>query len=345
MREIIGSGIGFVPSQIENRRKTLAPWIAGCALDIFGAGIFASLLLRYFANRAMKRSGSRRLTIFVCVVAILSIFKTAAALYVLFLNSVTLNGDIVGLALAEIQNWAMGTETLMTHIIDMVIQSYYILILHNLFQFNGGHQFHPALRWGLFTLIFACTIASTAMAIMVTDELLSFRLLRIRQYLIAQLSISFFTDALITGSTIYCLYRAKPDTTRAKSILSRFARIIAQSAALPAFFALVNVAIVYANKYFNRWHLFFDYGLSKAFAISLMWTIEVRDSMLDRGSIRNREVTPSTSIPERQSRDGSHNLLTRPSVFAKTIQVSRLPSATNPTLEMDDRSKVQSPRY
>jgi hypothetical protein len=75
--------------------------------------------------------------------------------------------------------------------------------------------------------------------------------LTIKTLVIAQLSISFFADALITCGTVYCLIKTKSDTTRfgtttssevpflinfcrAQSMLSRFARIVALSAAVPA---------------------------------------------------------------------------------------------------------------
>jgi hypothetical protein len=52
-----------------------------------------------------SRPGSRKVTILVCVVAILSACKTAAALYVLFLNAVILSDDPLRLAVAELNNW------------------------------------------------------------------------------------------------------------------------------------------------------------------------------------------------------------------------------------------------
>jgi hypothetical protein len=105
MKRYYLSGPDLVQYQIQNRRRALAPWIAGCALDIFGAGILASLLVRYFMGGTVRRPGSRKVTITLCVVAILSTFKTAAALYILFLNAVILSGDNVRLAVAEIQDW------------------------------------------------------------------------------------------------------------------------------------------------------------------------------------------------------------------------------------------------
>ncbi|PVF99760.1 hypothetical protein CPB86DRAFT_276077 [Serendipita vermifera] len=327
----------YIHYLITNRKATLAPWVSGCALDIFGAGIYFSHLVRYFMSPTVRRPGSRKVTILVCVVAVLSACKTAAALYVLFLNAILLSEDPLRLAVAELNNWVMVIEPLTTHIVDLTVQSYYILLLHRLFQYDGGYRFYPAFRWILFALIFGCIIASTTMGILAVDEMLSLRFIHVRAYLVSQLVVSFFADAFITSGTVYCLIKTKSDTTRTQSVLSRFARIIALSAAVPALFALLNVSIVGANVYFNRWHVLFDYGLSKAFAISLMWTIEVRSKILDPESSHHRGAAHSTSVAERHSREGSHNLLSRPSIFAATVQVDALPSVVaGRELEMKD---------
>lgn len=98
-----------------HRNKVLAPWIAGPIIDIFAAGIYCSMLFSYFSSLHQRvqdrREGyggwteQRKRTFLICVVAALSAYKTATAIYILFLNAFYLNGNPSLLAFAAYQNW------------------------------------------------------------------------------------------------------------------------------------------------------------------------------------------------------------------------------------------------
>ncbi|KAG8854758.1 hypothetical protein FRC20_000923 [Serendipita sp. 405] len=103
-------------------------------------------------------------------------------------------------------------------------------------------------------------------------------------YVLIQLASSFVGDALISGGTVYCLLKSSAHNLRNRSAFTRFARTIALSASLPALLALFNLCIVASNIYFNRWHIVFDFSLSKAFSISFMWTIRIRRKMVRRSA-------------------------------------------------------------
>lgn len=83
----------------------LVPWIAGCSVDIFAAGIYMGMVVRYFTYSAPK--DSRKTTALVVVIFILSTYKTGAALYILFLCSTVFNGDQSQLAVATLTNWVV----------------------------------------------------------------------------------------------------------------------------------------------------------------------------------------------------------------------------------------------
>jgi hypothetical protein len=88
---------------ITHKDNVLAPWIAGCSADLYAAGIYTGMVVRYFTRTAPK--DTRKTTILVVVVFVLSTYKTAAALYILFLCSVILNGNEDQLAVASLGNW------------------------------------------------------------------------------------------------------------------------------------------------------------------------------------------------------------------------------------------------
>lgn len=95
----------YIEYIIHHRENVLAPWIAGPAVDLYAAGIYTILLVRYWCLEKAYHIDNRRVVVLVSVVAVLSALKTAAALYIMFLMSVELNGDTFGWAIAAFKHW------------------------------------------------------------------------------------------------------------------------------------------------------------------------------------------------------------------------------------------------
>lgn len=87
---------------LTHKGDVLAPWIAGCCADLYAAGIYTGMVVRYFTRTAP--TDTRKTVALILIVFILSAYKTAAALYILFLCSVTLNGNQPQLAVAFLTN-------------------------------------------------------------------------------------------------------------------------------------------------------------------------------------------------------------------------------------------------
>lgn len=293
---------------LTHRVVVVTPWIVGSTLDVFLGGVYlvllVQLLVTYFKSPFNRNhsDGRRppRILILVCVVTALTTFKSALALYILFLNSIILSNDPLRLTIAVFTNWVMVTSPLMTQLVNLAVQSYYITLLYNLFRVDAGQLFHPLFRAGLFAMILICIVAATTMGTLAVYELLSFKFRHPGLYLTLQLGASFIGDALITGGTVYCLLKSNSYCIRDKSSFARFARFIAYSAFIPAVLALFNLSIVAANVYYNRWHIIFDFALSKVFAISFIWTLQLRRRLvLQKSTTSNRaNVPPSRCICE-----------------------------------------------
>jgi hypothetical protein len=88
---------------IAHKDEILAPWIAGSSVDLYAAGIYTGMVVHYFTRTAPK--DNRKTIALVVVVFLLSTYKTAAALYILFLFSIVLNGNPSQLALTSLTNW------------------------------------------------------------------------------------------------------------------------------------------------------------------------------------------------------------------------------------------------
>jgi hypothetical protein len=144
---------------ITHKDNVLAPWIAGCSADLYAAGFYTGMVVRYFTRTAPK--DTRKTTTLVLVVFILSTYKTAAALYILFLCSVVLNGKQPQLAVAELTNWVMVTSPLTTQFVDLAVQSYYVVLLWDIFRIDRGRRFHAAFRWAIFSAIGILAILGT----------------------------------------------------------------------------------------------------------------------------------------------------------------------------------------
>ncbi|KAG8830493.1 hypothetical protein FRC17_004814 [Serendipita sp. 399] len=111
-----------------------------------------------------------RIVFLVCLVAVFTTLKSAAALYILFLNSIVLSDSPLKLAVASFHNWVMVTSPLMTHFVDLAVQSYYISLLYNLFKADAGLRFGPILRWTLFIGISLCFMLATATGILAVSK-------------------------------------------------------------------------------------------------------------------------------------------------------------------------------
>lgn len=88
---------------LTHKDAILAPWIAGSIADLYAAGILTSMVVRYFTRSDVPKDSSKT-RILVILVSILSAYKSAAALYILFLCSVILSGDQLKLAVATLIN-------------------------------------------------------------------------------------------------------------------------------------------------------------------------------------------------------------------------------------------------
>lgn len=94
--------ISYIEYVLAHKTSVLAPWIIGPLVDIYAAGIYTNLVIKYFIN--LSPNASRPITLLVALVALLSAIKTGVALYVLFVNAVILNGDTLRWAIAVYQN-------------------------------------------------------------------------------------------------------------------------------------------------------------------------------------------------------------------------------------------------
>jgi len=88
---------------ITHKGELLAPWIAGCCADLYAAGIYTNMVVRYFTRTAPK-DNSKTIAL-ILLVFVLSAYKTATALYILFLCAVVFNGDPYQLAVVSQTNW------------------------------------------------------------------------------------------------------------------------------------------------------------------------------------------------------------------------------------------------
>ncbi|KAG8846819.1 hypothetical protein FRB91_000428 [Serendipita sp. 411] len=237
----LGNPITYLTYLLRHRTQILAPWIVASSLDLFLGGIYLTLLVQFFfpSNHdchARRSSSSRRkatnepksflariisrlpdsptIIFLVCLVAIFTILKSTAALYILFLNSIVLSDSPLKLAIASFHNWVMVASPLTTHFIDLAVQSYYIILLYNLFRADAGLHFGPFLRWSLFTGIALCFTLATITGILAVYEVLSFRFQHPDLYVLIQLASSFVGDALISGGTVYCLLKSSAHNLR-----------------------------------------------------------------------------------------------------------------------------------
>lgn len=93
----------YIAYLISHRGTLIAPWVAGCVVDLYAAGIYTGMVVRYFTRSDVPKDTSNT-RLLVILVAVLSTYKSAAALYILFLISIILSTDQVRLAVASLTN-------------------------------------------------------------------------------------------------------------------------------------------------------------------------------------------------------------------------------------------------
>ncbi|KAG8835757.1 hypothetical protein FRC20_007184, partial [Serendipita sp. 405] len=113
-------------------------------------------------------------------------------------------------------------------------------------------------RWALITLVLSLSLASSALSIVSIKSLIVDDPRLFSPFLVGCLVAAFMSDAIITTFTILAMLQVGNRQTSNKShrsLVGRIARFTALSAAIPAVFSLLQVALVMTPKKYSRWHM------------------------------------------------------------------------------------------
>ncbi|KAG8840338.1 hypothetical protein FRB91_006196 [Serendipita sp. 411] len=173
---------------------------------------------------------------------------------------------------------------------------------------------------------------------------------------------AFMSDAIITTFTILAMLQVGNQQTSNKthrSLVGRIARFTALSAAIPAVFSLLQVALVMTPKKYSRWHMTVNFVLAKTYDLSLLWTIAYRKRVIERQKQQQQEqhekqqqqqyrlniesadpppphhlvqlalgvglAASNGNRMDEKEMNGSSELLNNTSMFARTLRFSAMP--------------------
>ncbi|PVF94917.1 hypothetical protein CPB86DRAFT_788596 [Serendipita vermifera] len=289
---------------VTHARVTIAPWLMGTLADLFLQGVLAAQTTTYFTLHeerslsSLKRPNLSWLVIFVGILCVLKSVQNIVDVWQLLVVNYC-NPDTASTVI--VTNWIFSTASLSTAVIAIVVQSFFVYRYWMLTK-----------RWYIcITIIIGMILSITAACLVVvslevpkpsstgprpvssTGPPLPSGPLSPQRWATIHFISAVIVDTIITGATAWHLHSQKALVARLTSeMISRLIRMVWQSALPPTLCVIANAILVRIHPLHNT-HMAVNMVLPKLYAISLMYTLNVRNELRsERGSSYGISMRP-----------------------------------------------------
>ncbi|CAG7853224.1 SubName: Full=Uncharacterized protein {ECO:0000313/EMBL:CCA72913.1} [Serendipita indica DSM 11827] len=267
---------GFVPSNItlnpysqayvDGANVQIAPWVMGTFADLFLQGILAAQTANYFSYRDADGS-HRRFAWLVIVLTILCLLKSAQNITIVWDTVIAAfaNPDVSMMLVAT--NWWHYTTSLSTALIATFVQCFFVYRYWMLTK-----------RWYVCAVMVVGMVISLIAAILVIHYLRLIQHATIKKWSLVHFVAAITVDTLITAGTALHLYKKKTSIQSTSEMIDRLVRMTWQTALPPTLCVIVN-AVVLETRPLELTHIAFNMVLPKLYAVSLLYTLNIRNEM------------------------------------------------------------------
>ncbi|KAG8847135.1 hypothetical protein FRB91_012066 [Serendipita sp. 411] len=262
----------FAKGYVEGADVQIAPWIMGTFADFFLQGILAAQTTHYFTYRDAEGQ-TRRFAWLVIVLTIMCLVKSAQNVAIVWNTVITnfANPDVSLMLVAT--NWVHYTTSLSTGIIAIYVQSFFVYRYWMLTK-----------RWYIcLVMVLGMTVSfiGSVLVIVYIPKLLH---QTVKMWSLVHFVAAIVVDGLITACTAWHLNKRKSNIQTTADMIDRLVRMTWQSALPPTICVLLNLVIL-ESRPIELTHIAFNMVLPKLYAISLLYTLNVRNE------IRNDRTT------------------------------------------------------
>ncbi|KAF8131764.1 hypothetical protein K438DRAFT_1998807 [Mycena galopus ATCC 62051] len=254
----------------------LGPWLIGSSLELILMGVLSCQFVNYY-NWYPEDGG--RLRTAVAVLCVLNVLKSAECFASLWIFLINHFGDIqydLGLSTT---GWWDTANPLMVAILDFYVQCYFCTRLWAVSK-----------RWWVVAPIFTLFVFALMSMVIGTYFIETAQERQVTDWFAAHLSSVFAGDVILSATTAYFLIKTKNNviSTQTAQLIHSLIRLGFQTATPAALVAMFN--LIFSQMYRSNNPLLgyveiaFNQVLPKVYAISMMYTLNVRRDIRIRAS-------------------------------------------------------------
>lgn len=274
----------FAKGYVENANVQIAPWTMGTLADLFLMGIIAAQTANYFGFRDVDGTKSR-FTWLVILLLIMCCLKTAQNITIVWDVTVTnfANPDVAMMLVAV--NWWHYTTSLSTAIIATFVQGFFT---YRYWMLTRRWYVCVVMILGMITSLVAASFVIAYLPLLLHDL--------IKKWSLVHFVAAIIVDTLITVCTAWHLQSKKTAIQSTAQLIDRLIRTTWQSALPPTICVIVNAAVL-ESRPLEITHIAFNMILPKLYAISLLYTLNLRNDMRNERMTSHERSTGSKTHP------------------------------------------------
>ncbi|KAJ7871754.1 hypothetical protein B0H13DRAFT_2349780 [Mycena leptocephala] len=254
----------------------LGPWLIGSCLDLVLMGVLSCQFVNYYN---WYPDDGRGLRITVAILCLLNLLKSAECFASLWIFLINHFGDIQYDLQLSATGWWDTANPLMVAILDFYVQCYFCTRLWAVSK-----------RWWVVTPIFILFVFALFSMVIGTYFIATLQEQQVTDWFAAHLSSVFAGDVILSAATAYFLIKTKKSviSTQTAELIRSLIRLTFQTATPAALVAMFN--LIFSQMYRTNHPLLgyveiaFNQVLPKVYAISMMYTLNVRRTIRTRAS-------------------------------------------------------------
>ncbi|KAJ7054251.1 hypothetical protein C8F01DRAFT_500720 [Mycena amicta] len=253
----------------------LGPWLVGACVDLLLQGVIACQFVNYFT---FYRDDLWYLRTSVAVLALLHVLKSIQAFTLVWINFIRYFGDISGAIMLNYNVWWQAGTPVIDAFLGLYVQSYFCYRLWVISR-----------KWYIVVPIATVFVFAFVAMCVGTYFISKINNPEISRWFAAHLGAVFAGDVCLSATTATFLLRSKKDVLpQTAGLISALIRLSLTTAAPAALCALFN--LVFSQTNIGGGSLIstaFNMALPKVYAISMLWTLNARRSIIMMHSSRN----------------------------------------------------------
>ncbi|KAJ7583663.1 hypothetical protein C8J56DRAFT_1055404 [Mycena floridula] len=246
---------------VDARATTLGPWVIGGALDCILMGVVFCQIQHFFKNR-LRCDSSQFDTILASVALALSILKTTQVVAIIWEQNVMSFGDPDAARKLANGAWWQASAPLLTAATGFCVQSFFA---YRFFRLTANYP--------VVLIVALAMLLGLVGACMSTYYILRNQIKLKVTWLMIHLVCVCSADIMITVGTVFALNRTNSGLQSTTSLVRRLLRLVFEAAIPPACIATVDLILTQTLGSHLLWHLVTNYLLSKAYIVSLLFTL------------------------------------------------------------------------